>query len=78
MNLLFDNFVKYQYVSKNESDEIKFHNYREYEYNYKLREIIEASLNYVIQNTKDDFEFEYNYEIDDNKTNVYYHYTEAY
>jgi len=77
MNLLYPKVVKQQYVNKILTDEIKFHNFREFEYS-RLEYYIRQFLDYIKNNTSSKFEFEYSLEIEDDTTNVYLDYTEAY
>jgi len=78
LNLLYEKFIKDEFVKKNTAGKICFHNYREFEYENKLYDIIESTLKFIKENTTLEFEFDYDWELNEYPTSVLFNYSEAY
>ena len=62
MNLLYQEFTRQQFIKYLEDDRLTYSKYREFEYEKKLYDIINASLNYIKTNTTIEFDYEYKIE----------------
>lgn len=78
MNLLYERITKNKFVEKNKPSKIYFHNFREFEYENKLHHIIESTLQFIANNTNDEFIFEYDWSLEDYPTSILFNYSETY